>query len=111
MSRVFVYEPVKTDIAPAQVFGEVVYLFTETIYRPSIWETQALQQAIFDRLVELDFSPDEDFVAVVGPMIPVMLVFTVLDAAWGNYKVLLWNAEHREYQARKIYQAPLLTRK
>lgn len=101
MSRVIAIEPCNFDLTPAMVFGEVVFLFERTGERTSIW-SEDFSSCVLDKLEEINYDPDIDFIVVSGAIVTLSLAIAVIAADYGVIKLLLYHSAEAGYVSRKI---------
>lgn len=100
MTRVIVYEPTSLDLKEAEKFGDIQYMFTPQETRPSIWETEDFEDCCRRKLIALDFKPTEDYFAVAGPSVPLIVITNLLTRKYKEFRVLCWHAVIRDYTPR-----------
>lgn len=88
---------------PANRYGERVFLFTSDLpspLNPSGVATHGLQ-----RMEELRFNPEEDYVALTGPVVPLVVFISALVATYGDHalRFLIFDARHGTYQERHFH--------
>ena len=101
-ARVFVAEPnSRYNLEDAEKFGRVVYL--DTRQELSIFQTDEMLDAIFNRLTEMEYDPDEDFFCLAGHMITVSLVLAALIARYDWVRTLMYDARASVYVERIVH--------
>lgn len=98
--RVFALQQTNHDISDASRFGKIVYVFGER--RPSLFDHEGFRSQYLDRMEELRFDPNKDFVVFVGTAIPSVLCTSFLMEEYGGFNALLFNATTQQYLLRRI---------
>lgn len=103
MPKVFIVQrPRRRDIEVSGLaaFGEPVELLPDEMRRPSVFDTQAFASVVLKQLAKHRYDPEEDYFAVVGSVIG--LVIGVLAASMAvdvKMRLLVYNAASNEYRA------------
>jgi hypothetical protein len=85
------------DLSPAAEHGELVYIFGpgQIALQP-----EAVNQAIYERLDELEYDPDNDFLLATGDMILGAFAFHQMMLR-GGCRMLRWDNRYRRYNVIK----------
>ena len=99
--KVYIVEPTDAglDVSSLYDYGEVTFLFGETEKRPPIWRADYVD-SVMTKLAANGYDPLVDYFAVVGRMVPVVMVTTSLAARWPEAKLLYFSSTSREYVER-----------
>jgi hypothetical protein len=87
----------KYAMGSAKSFGKLVYLFEEDENLPP-FQPEVTISTIRDKLDRIGFNPNEDAVALTGPMIIVTYFMSVLIFKFGKVKTLLFDAKQSKYR-------------
>ncbi len=82
-------------------FGEVVFLFDEYDTRPSSFDP-TFQLTLKEKLYELDFDPETDYIAVTGKYINTVLLVATVVVTFGTVSLLLFDARLQRYLETKL---------
>lgn len=87
-------------------FGDIVYLF-DSVHRVNPFGGNATLQSIYERLIEIDYRPDMDLIALTGPIATVsfmMVAATHRAVGLGeDVRVLIFDArDGGSYKQRNI---------
>jgi hypothetical protein len=93
-ARVFFLCPTQMNTAPAQQYGEIIHLFDSN---PNAILSQKLIDSIRERLAELDFNPERDFIPLTGPAIPLALFLLVVGSITPEIQVLIYESRLQGY--------------
>lgn len=106
MSKVFLIEEPRTgiDVSMANAYGELSYLFDSTDRRGSAFKTEAFGREILDRLRQLEFNYENDFVVMTGSLIPVIIMSIAIVCTYPYVRLLFYNAAQDEYVSKKVSQ-------
>ncbi len=104
MPRVFIVEEPKAniDITKAERFGELVFVFDPHDRRCSVFDCQQFGENVLKQLDTHDFSPEEDYLCIVGSMITVMMMLLAASARWPIIRTLFYSANEGQYVSRVI---------
>lgn len=102
VSRAILIEPTDQSVEDAERFGPVVCMFDEDGTRPSIWRTDALRKAICERLAELKYNPENDYIILTGQVILLTYFVSVVANEFGTYRALAYSAPDRGYVERNF---------
>lgn len=106
MSKVFLIEEPKMgiDVSMATAYGELFYLFDSDIRRGSAFKTETFGQQILDRLRQLEFNYENDFVVMTGSLVPVVVMSIAIVSTHPYVRLLFYNAAQAEYVSKKVSQ-------
>lgn len=98
---VYIVEPagITLDVSALYDHGDVAYVYAPEDSRPSIWRPEYVEDVI-KRMLKMGYDPTYDYFAVVGRMVPVVMVATSLAARWPEAKMLYFSSTEREYVER-----------
>jgi hypothetical protein len=94
MPRAFLLEETDLDVTSASAFGAIEVLFSSNVPRPSIWSDD-FEDRVLERLIEVRFNPDRDFIILTGQVVPLVRATTVVSEAYGHFKVLAFDTRDR----------------
>lgn len=98
-SRVFFLEKPRQNVEEAKEFGAIDFIFPRDAEHASIWKGEEFTADILQRLDELRFDPDADYIAVTGNMVPLTTLIAAVAATWGQFRVLCWDWISKDYVA------------
>jgi hypothetical protein len=90
-------EPSDYDSTKAAEFGDRLYLFPS---KQNPLKLQDLVEATLDRLDEIDYEPDDDYICTTGSMLGVMIFMMTIVAGYGKCKMLMFDARSATYVPR-----------
>ena len=101
MNRViFATDRLRLDVSSAEEHGEIVYLLTGD-EQPSPFRPENVVDDFTNRLDELEFNPERDYIALSGPaFLTSMLLATVCKRCDRHVNVLLFDATNDRYVSR-----------
>lgn len=91
-----VFEKTDKDISELK---DVHYLFN---HRPSIWDTGEICAQIEAELINCDFNPDADCIALVGDYVATCLLCVVAGAMFGTFTAQIYDVKNRRYVERVV---------
>lgn len=92
--RAFLLEETDLDTTGASAFGNVEVLFTQAVYRPSIWSDEFAER-VLERLKEVRFDPEHDYIVLTGQVVPLVKATTAIIEAYGYCKALAFDTRDR----------------
>ena len=102
MSKIFLLEPSKFDVSHLAEWGQVQYVYGPTDHRPSIWDERFVPSTI-KRMEDMGFNPDRDHIAIVGHLVPIVMVTSALAQKYGpRVCALYFSSTTREYVERSL---------
>jgi len=99
-ARVFMLAPHDKNVSRAKRYGELEMIYDRDESRPSIWD-EAMYDEALERLAELDYDPNHDYILIAGTMVPVVTFVARLVAEYGQIKTLCYDMVSGEY-AQKL---------
>lgn len=102
--KVFVLQNTDHDISDAKRYGQIIAVFNDR--RPSVFDHERFRNQYLDRLIELEFNPNEDYVLFAGTAIPSILCTGFLMEEYGGFTALLFNAATQRYLPRRFGDEP-----
>lgn len=105
MVRLIVTEPPSSRraVADPSAFGDkMIYLFAVGEQRPSLFDTDALSDLICDKLLKINYKPDEDIIVIGGGITINCHLCAVIGVAYGEFKVLLYDSNKGRYFEGKL---------
>jgi len=104
MPKVFVIEVLRrcVDISKANDFGDVTYIFPKDTRRCGVFRHVEFGQTVLNRLHDLDFNNDEDFICIVGTMVSVVISLVAVAQVYGEFNVLLFNSSDDMYVKKRF---------
>ncbi len=109
MSRVILIEGTdRVDVTQAAKFGDLVYLFRTRERRGTLFEVSDYVRTLKTMLRQINYNPAQDFICIVGRMIPVTLLGMAVmslvhqEKYSSPIKLLLWNAVDDQYVVRVL---------
>jgi len=104
MPKVFVIESLRrsVDLSKADSFGEIVYVFPRGFRRCGVFRHIEFGQTVLNRLHDLGFNSDEDFICIVGSMITVSIALVAIAQTHDVFKVLLFNSSDEMYIEKRF---------
>lgn len=103
---VFVIQPPSRgalDMSALYDYGTVQYVYNLADNRPPIWRADYVED-VLRRLETQGYDPLVDYFAVVGSMVPVVMVATAIAGRWPHAKLLYFSSTSREYVERSAVQ-------
>ena len=102
--KVFLFEPTKSniDLSTALTFGEIEYVFSPGERRCSVFNSAAYCKSVIDKLDQLEFDKDNDYVCAVGSIISVTTAIIAISQVYPNFNLLLFNSLESAYVARQF---------
>ena len=108
MSRVFLAEPNgRFDLSSAESFGVIEYLSSR---RLDPFNTDTTVDFIKNRLQEVDFDLEVDFICMTGNSLILALMLSTAISSYYSVKLLMFDAKNSAYRER-IMISPCLGRK
>ena len=103
-SRVFIIEPPRQNIdtSKAKQYGDIVYIFGHDDRRCSVWSHVSFGQTVLQRLEELNFDVEKDFVCIVGAMVTVLIAIVAVAQCYEKFSVLLFNRVDGSYVLKQF---------
>lgn len=98
-SRVFIFDETSTsryDVTSAKEFGELVYMFPRGKARAGIF-TEEFGVDVSKRLMELQYSPADDYICVSGSFAPVLMLALNVFERYECINLLVFNSVHGSY--------------
>lgn len=104
MPKVFLIEEPRVGISveAALAYGELQYVFDSNVRRSSVFKIDTFGQQILDRLNQLKFDYQNDFIVMTGSLVPIAVASIVIVCAYPHVHLLFYNAAQEEYVSRKI---------
>jgi len=97
----FLVDETRFDTTPAREFGEEHFIYPTT--RDVPWsDTDILARQVLAALMEARYDPSSDFIAATGPAAPLAVYVATTLAAYGEIKLLMFNASVRRYRQRVL---------
>jgi len=90
------------DLSPAERYGALTVLFPRGL--PVTPTNERFRQILLDRLDEIDYNEETDFVLVVGKLSKVCTSVAIMGATFDNVRLLVWSEFDREYRELKAYE-------
>jgi len=91
------------DVSALQRFGDIVYLFNKPDKpRPTLLDTERMEEAIIKALKEREFNPDTDFVCTSGAVMAVVQLVAAVVSEHGAIRFLIWDALQGNYAEREL---------
>jgi hypothetical protein len=102
-SRVFIFEmPRRQALGLTEAFGPIVPLIVPEKRRPSVFNPTSFAEFMREELAANSFDPAVDYILLAGGLIGNALLVTAAVAAYGNVKLLLWDASAERYESRDL---------
>lgn len=96
----------KFNLSAAESFGTLTYLSSKATGKSiNPFKTGAAIEEICERLAQLEYDPDRDFVAMTGGTLLVTLLVLAVVARHGRVKVLFFDAVNNTYVVRELASA------
>jgi len=104
MAKVFLVERPRgtIDLSTTEKYGEIVYIFDHNERRPSLFDVNQFMGAVLQKLKELEYKPEMDYICVTGGMIPVCLMIAALAYEGTEMNLLLYSATESKYIGRSL---------
>lgn len=104
MPKVFIVEPIRNsiDISSAETFGPIVFLFESGDRRANVFDTENYAADILAALNTKNFNWQEDYICIVGSMIPIISTIAIVAATYHAVRVLLFRANDLAYEPHWI---------
>jgi 3-mercaptopyruvate sulfurtransferase SseA len=102
MSRIFIVEYPRHDIADLERLGRVFEIWPPGTSRPSVWDTDRLTEETIRKFNRLGFKPEEDALAYVGSGVLVATTLAALVGHYGRVQVVLFDNKNQKYIARTL---------
>lgn len=104
MNKVFIIEPPRQniDVSKAETYGEIVYIFSPTSRRCSVFSHACFGQTVLQRLKELDFDFKADSICIVGAMVTVLTAIIAISQRYDEFNVLLFNSVDDSYVQKRF---------
>lgn len=96
-SRAFLLEPAELDVTGAGKFGVVTRLFRHHTDHDHPSRVRFADQLI-QRLTELEFSPDSDFIIITGQLVAMVATASAVVSEYGQFKGLIFDGRACEYK-------------
>lgn len=102
--RAFVLEEQRRDLDMSTLakYGDLCYVFPKNVKRPSVFSGDLYLQRLYDRLQELDFNPDVDYIVAVGGIVELVLSIGELSSCFTKLKLLVYCSTASRYVDRNI---------
>lgn len=99
MGRVFLTNPVKLDLTPAQQFGKIVVINRHFVYGDEINARYELPAHVQHELEEASrrFEPMNDYLLLAGDHLQVAALAAMLGKRWGRFSVLRYDRIAKGY--------------
>lgn len=97
----FLSNSTRFDTSSAEDYGIREWLFDR---EPNPFQTEAFRQEVTDRLVEVEFDPEIDFIALTGGSLQIALLlgFVMQAYKYDEISVLLFDARIGKYNSRTL---------
>ena len=96
-SRAFLLEPSELDVSGAARYGVVTRLFKHHTDHEHPTRVEFADEVI-DRLLEMQFSADVDFVIITGQMVSMVAMASAIVGEFGQFKGLVFDGRRCEYK-------------
>lgn len=97
LAQVLALEISKYDLASAEQFGELRYIFPPDEPKPRVW-VREYRQAIEQSLTDYEFDPAIDYILLIGQILPLAILVNILSTKYRTFKALAFNANTRTYE-------------
>lgn len=96
-------EPTELSVRQAERFGTVKYLFYSHKDLPTV-SSRLFAPTVLERLSELGFEADKDFVVLTGKMLPMTALIALMVAEYGSVRALYFNGHDtkRDYEEVRL---------
>ena len=104
MPRTIVLSRSDKDLSAASSFGEIEYIFERP---PSPFKVDDLVHGVLNRLEEIAFDAEEDFIVMTGPPDRLAtLMGTICVNYEGPFRILIFDASSHQYSLRIFRPVP-----
>ena len=98
MSKAIVLSETDKDLSSAESYGNLWFIFDRP---PSPFRVDDLVSGVLQRLSEIDYDPEEDFIVLTGPPDRLAtLMGTICSHYDGPFKILIFDATTHKYSLR-----------
>ncbi len=104
MPKIFIIERPRNniDVSKAREYGDIIYIFNSQDRRPSAWEHVQFGRMALQRLKELNFDNETDFICIVGTMLIVSVVIIAVAQHHSIFNILLFNCVTSRYEQKRF---------